>query len=862
MTEGSPPASLVAQLRFVLRLARRLIRSRELARSVSIVFVAGLAVMAMFVTLRTLSLSGAQIADRDLGRFGASVGYGSIVLPPGEDHFAPEVRAQALRAGLTDSEVMLSASDMQLATTPVRSVSMLEASWQDQPFPDRYDLLSGRWPTRPGEVVVTEPQDTPATAGGTLPLLGGKVTFTVVGTAEDHFARTTNLLVAPGTWASLDPSLAQGFPLLGAQPLLLWSGGDAESAVTAFTTAIDDYTRRSSTAIEGADALVVGGTLRFREQLLERPERTSIERTPAGYTIPSLLLPVAAVLLVFGLNDRRFRRTSTRLVAVGVRPSAATAALTVATLAWCAAAAAAGAIVGAGAGLVARVVIARVRDWPPGPVEGLAEPSLRLLTLVVLTTLFAGAALASRKQRGSSAVVSRSRPESPTAPAAGRRIRDARHLFAVAAWCATVAYAVRVDSPAKAMILTGVLTLAVLLVIPDVLDLVLKVLPEGGPRRRLALRQLAADKLRAGAIVAILTVLLGASMGFLTLLDTLIRTTDQQAFPDALPGQVLLADRASSTLPPPAALLRAVEASGIAEGLPRAELAYLFTTDESGNLTRSVTRDGHSGNILAVETAAQIEQLIGHSLNQTQRAVLAEGGLLVWADAPDTPNGPTHTVRLALKEGDSVTSRTSELPVATVDVPLVEWRTGTDGVMLRSTAGILNLPMPQNTPLIITEVSTAAAKAMQEAVARAGIDAQAVRIYTPPKPPVPAAALLATAAGLVILVLTAVFAATRAQTRALRGYVTRLVSIGISPTWARHVLLYQYGILIAASTLLSLSIALPPTVVIALRISGFVLSIPWAQLLTLLAAIYLATALAALRSALSLRTRKQIGPAA
>lgn len=856
MTDASCPASLMARLRFVLRLARRLIRSRELARSASIVFVAGLAIMAMFVTLRTLSLSGSQIADRDLGRFGASVGYGSIVLPPGEDQFAPDVRAQALRAGLTDSEVMLSASSTQLATTPARSVPMLEASWQDQPFPDRYELLSGRWPTRPGEVVLTEPQDAPATADGTLPLLGGKVTFTVVGTAEDQFARTTNLLVAPGTWASLDPSLAQGFPVLGAQPLLLWSGGDAESAVTAFTTAIGDYTRRSPTATEGADALVVGGTLRFREQLLERPERTSIERTPAGYTIPSLLLPVAAVLLVFGLNNRRFRQTSTRLVAVGVRPAAATAALTIAASAWCAAAAAAGAIVGTAIGGVARTVIAQLRDWPPGPIEGLATPPLQLLALVILTSVCAGAALARRKERVSSAVAHRSRSESQTTSTAKRHIRDARHLLAVAAWCATVAYAVRVDSPPKAMILTGVLTLAVLLVIPDVLDLVLRVLPEGGPRRRLALRQLAADRLRAGAIVAILTVLLGASMGFLTLLDTLIRTTDQQAYPDALPGQVLLADRASSTLPPPAALLRAVEASGVADGLPRAELAYLFTTDESGIPTRSVTRDGHNGNLLAVETAGQVELLIGHSLNPTQRAVLAEGGLLVWADAPDAP---TSNTRLAVKEGDKITSRSPELPAATVDVPLVEWRTGTDGVTLRSTANSLNLPTPRSTPLIITEVSDSAAKAMQEAVGRAGIDAQAVRIYVPPKPPVPAAALLATAVGLVILVLTAVFAATRAQTRTLRGYLTRLVSIGIPPNWARHVLLYQYGILIATSTLLSLSIALPPTVVIALQISGFVLSIPWAQLLTLLAAIYLATALAALRSTLSLRAREQTG---
>lgn len=854
MTEGNLPVSLVEQVRFVLRLARRLIRSRELARSVSIVFVAGLAVMAMFVTLRTLSMSGAQVADRDLGRFGASVGFGSIVLPPGEDHFTSDVRAQAQRAGFAaDSEVMLSVSDLQLATTPARSVSMLEVSWQDQPFPDRYDLLSGRWPTRPGEVVLTEPRDVPATAGDTLSLLGGTVTFTVVGTAEDQFARTTNLLVAPGTWASLDPRLAEGFPLLRAQPQLLFSGGDATGAVTAFTTAIDAYTKRSNTVTDGADALAVGGTLRFREQLLERPERTAIERTPAGYTVPSLLLPVAAVLLVFGLNDRRFRRTLRRLTAVGVRPSDAAAALTLAALAWSAVAATAGATVGTGAGLVARVVIAQLRDWPPGPIEGLAAPPLRLLALVVLTSLCAGAALARTKAPARTAAASRPRPDTPTASKAGRRLRDARHLLAVAAWCATVAYAARVNSPAKAMILSGILTLAVLLVIPDVLDRLMKVLSEGEPRRRLAFRQLAADKRRATAIVATLTVLLGASMGFLTLLDTLIRTVDQQTYPDTLPGQVLLADRASTTLPPPAALLHAVEASGVADGLPRAELAWLSTTDESTNRTREVIRDGQaSGSILAVKTDAQVEQLIGHPLNQSQRAVLAEGGLLIWADEPDIPQG---TERLTVKEDDHITRRTPELPVATVDVPLVEWRGGTDGVTLRSTADTLNLPVPQHTPLLITKVTPTAAHTLQVAAARAGIDAQAVRIHTPPPPPVPPAALLATAAGLVILVLTAVLTATRAQTRTLHTYLTSLVSIGISPTWSRHVLLYQYGILIATSTMLGLIIALPPTVVIALQISGFAFSIPWTQLLTLLAAIYLATALAALRSTLTLSTR-------
>ncbi|WNZ10422.1 hypothetical protein [Streptomyces sp. 11x1] len=69
-----------------------------------------------------------------------------------------------------------------------------------------------------------------------------------------------------------------------------------------------------------------------------------------------------------------------------------------------------------------------------------------------------------------------------------RRARDARHLLAVAAWCATVVYATWVDSPPQAMILTGILITAVLLSIPEVFSGVLRLLPESGPRRWLVRR--------------------------------------------------------------------------------------------------------------------------------------------------------------------------------------------------------------------------------------------------------------------------------------------------------------------------------------------------------------------------------------
>jgi hypothetical protein len=82
---------------------------------------------------------------------------------------------------------------------------------------------------------------------------------------------------------------------------------------------------------------------------------------------------------------------------------------------------------------------------------------------------------------------------------------------------------------------------------------------------------------RTAAAHAVSAVLLGGSLGYLAPLDTLIRTANQQAYPDVLPGQVLLADRYSITFPTPAALcgerLRSPRRSA------RSNSVYCFTTD-------------------------------------------------------------------------------------------------------------------------------------------------------------------------------------------------------------------------------------------------------------------------------------------
>ncbi|MFF9778335.1 hypothetical protein ACF1HJ_32335 [Streptomyces sp. NPDC013978] len=841
--------------RLTARLARRLARSRALARSVAIVFVAGLLVMGMFVTLRTLSLSGEQVAQNELGRFGAKVGYGSgVSLPPGDDTFLADLRSRMRDAGASDAEIVLSATDVQLNTTPARNVTALESDWAARPYPERYELLSGTWPSRPGEVAVTEPDDVRTPVGTTLTVLGD-VRLKVVATVDDRAADTTNLLLGPGTWAGLDPALSEGFPVLTAQMDVMWAGDRQQEVVDAFTAAArtwaEDGDSPEAAALREDGENAVAATLVTRDQLEARPQKTWIEKTPAGYTVPSILVPAAAVLLVFGLNGRRFRRTTASLTSVGVSRTTAALAPALAALAWSLAAAACGAVAGVAVGLGARLLISRLRDSPAGPLDDLASPALRLLAVVLVTGLIAGAVLA-RTRRAEPARPHTDADADRAADRPGaRRARDARHLLAVAAWCATVVYATWVDSPPQAMILTGILIAAVLLVIPEVFSGVLRLLPEGGPRRRLVRRQLAADRSRACAALAVLTVLFGASLGYVTLLDTLIRTAEKQSYPAVLPGQVLLAGHESDTFPPGEALLRTVDASGTLHGLRRTEPRYLMD-DDPGN-PRMASRKGDDGTLLAADTPADVERLIGRRLDSAQKAVLRNGGLLVWAHTADAPTGPSAHTSLVVRQGDKVLGSTAELPEASVEVSPAEWRTGSDGIMLRSTANALDLPIQAHGPIMVTGVPDTDARALQQAVVDAGMDAGAVLIHVDPDDPVPPAALLATAAGLVLLALAAVLAATRSQTRILRRYLARLIAVGIPPRWARQVLLCQHGILIAVSTLLGLLIAVIPTVVLASQISGFVLSVPWWQLGVLAAATYGAALLAAVLSAHKLR---------
>ena len=194
------------------------------------------------------------------------------------------------------------------------------------------------------------------------------------------------------------------------------------------------------------------------------------------------------------------------------------------------------------------------------------------------------------------------------------------------------------------------------------------------------------------------------------------------------------------------------------------------------------------------------------------------------------------------------------LPATTVAASSVAWRVGTAGVMLTVTARRLDLPLSTGATLY-AGLTSQQARALQRAVGRAGLDARTIQIYEGLPSVVPPAALVTTAVALAIVALLATFAAARAQARVLRGYLGRLISIGVPLKWARQVLLYQQGVVLAAATLLGAFIAITPLLLAEIRIDALVLSVPWTQVVILLVSIYVAAALAALHSSRAISAR-------
>jgi len=401
------------------------------------------------------------------------------------------------------------------------------------------------------------------------------------------------------------------------------------------------------------------------------------------------------------------------------------------------------------------------------------------------------------------------------------------------------------DTVPKAMVLTATVAAAVLLFTPEAVGAAIRLLPTSDPRTRLGRQQLHNDRTRAVAAVAVLTATLGAPLGLMTLLATLITTAQEDVVPTVAPHQVVLSGPGGAMHPPSPEVVTAVSAR-LANAAQPVKTGYLTT--ETVHVT---VKDAGIGAVLVVDTPEQASRLNNGALTETQRQTLQRGGLLVWSDGPGTRTLLSHD-----RASDRAAASSPPLPASRTTFEPA-WTVGVSGLLLSATAQRLNLTISP-AAIVFTDVTEAQAAAAEQAAIDNGLDPLQVGIYQPPEPITVPPAYYGAVLGLAAIVLATTMALARSQVITLRSYLGRLIAIGLSPRWARHVLLIQNGLVILTSTALAALIAVPPVVIAAVKLRGFTLSIPWTWLMLITAAFYLATLAATIASSRRLISKDRL----
>jgi hypothetical protein len=808
----------------VVDLGRRFVRGRQLPYSALTVGVAAAFLVTAYMTLHALSLTTAQRVEQSLGRFSSSIDLGGVVadIKPGRHTPVDRLTDAAERAGVPDIDIELNSFDVQTVRNGSRAF-YAERDWTAAPFPARYALTAGRWPERAGEVALTNPHELGVDALGKLEVFSGRASFDVVGFAGDRYGVFPQLLAAPGTWATLDRRLEQDFPAALATPRIYSSTLDprrmARIALAVSGRRSDDL---AATAPKGET----------RATLARNADAVWFQRLPAAYRVPAVLLPLLAVLLMIGLNDRWLRARMLVLTDAGVPRPAAAYGLMAAVAAVALVAVGAGTALGWLLALAARPALAAVHPLPLSPPVIPVMPALNVLAMLFVGWLAALAAVCfgsfERRER--------------TAGLRGRsrRWRDVRQLAALSAAGVAVVLTTQLRTAAETMVLAAFVAVAAVLVTPELVGWTAARLRESSYVELLAKRQLIADRRRGTLVAAILTVSLGLPLGFLTLLDTTLATEQSERLPEVGQGQLYLSS-VGGLLTPPSRGVHQIVTDELGTNADPVRLGYLASRDGS----RLVTASGLDGTfILTVDDVADAAALLGHPLSPAESATLLDGGLLAW-------DASARAQRLTVTDGADA-SGTLDVASRATPRPHAGWTQGIQGLTLASTARARHLPHSHGGTFYSGLADEQAVRA-RRAVVAAGFDGEQVTIYEKPAAVVPRAAQAAAAIGLAALVIGIGLAVARAQVAALRRYLGALLAIGVPPTWPRRVLLTQLAVIVGVGTALALVVALPPVVAAAWLVPDVVLSVPWTSLAAVVATVYASMALVTVFAARSLR---------
>lgn len=786
---------------YVVTLAWLFLRSARQLATASGVMLAVTFMTATVVVVNAFALSGDQVAQRDLGVHDHSL---SAPIPLGDRLTDSEVDAllgAVRKAGGLDPALKISSFEVvpdplprQHSTGRVKVPVYTEAEAVGEQFPGSYRLESGRWPTRPGEVVLSGALWEAAGKPGSFTIYSGAARLRVTGTATPLFGESSwRLLAAPGSWQTFPArQVLEGFSQPEGQVRLYWSG-------TADPRAVASEVAQAASRRVSVDQLLTG--YQSRRELVTAADAPLTERLPLIHTYPSLALTALVTLLMVNLNRARLIGALRRLTAVGLQPSTVRAAMVTALLLATAAAVVVGTVLGLGAGVaVRRFLVPVLSDQPLSPIPPLADSVTRTaLAAVVACVLGAWLRLHEPRHWGR-------RFAQVTSAVPWRLVRS---LVAGVLLVRGVAAATGFPTLAQMGTATFQIIGGLLILTPDLLRIATRGLSSSGSVTLTARRLVESDRSRHALAATTLACCISVPTAVATLYATEQRTEQAQTIAAVPVGQIWV--NAGNSTPRLAAQVAKIVSSTPGTDQP-STLGYL-----SGSRFGTLG-DGGAFGILVLPSVDALRAVHGGHPPQEAIETLTAGGVLDWS-------GATGPQRL-LVESKNGKRLTPELPTAQMEVDPA-YRMASAGAILQKTAERLGLLVQRDALYVFTDLDDSTIRAAVQQVTERGYDPKLVGHHVPPLPTEPSAEWYLATVGLSLTGFAVLWAVQRAQARHLRDYAARLLAIGLGPRWSLRVQLAQALLALVVACTVAIPAGAIPIALLALNTPiGLVLDVP------------------------------------
>lgn len=810
----------------VLFLAGRWLRGRAVRRSSVVLGVAFTVLAAVFVCVSSFALSPDQQADSQLGAYGQST-YDSVGVGAVDATFLARA-STALSAAALGSHLLISTPEMRpdsftklWVQGPVSTVRFVEDPGLRQAFPGRYTLDQGSWPVAPSDVVVSRHLLDALPDHIRFTMLSGRVRLHVVGVVADAYDWHGDTIVAgPGTWESIPPATpGRAYQPVSAEVRALFSADTPAATVTQVLQRL----LPPLPANQGTRAENLQSNLSTRPQVVASATATAFGNSQdlvVSY-LPLLLVVLVISALVVGQTRGPHRVNADRLVAIGVRRRRVVLSQVLSLLVAAAGSIAAGLGLGWLVGLALRVVVLpRFANQPLSPVPGPDGTALGIAALS-LGLIAAGTVWPER----SGAAVTRSLAARWRAEVPDGLVRRVSAVL-------LVVVAVRIGDTRVAAYLAMA---AVLLAGPDLLRVVLRLLPDRSPRCHVAVRLMRSELGRQSAAVVVVASCLALPICVATQLAS-TKLSESALTYNLVPDHQIWVQRTGDTGD-------VAGVAGIVDRVPQAGQAVsIWGLAPTPEATGQVQSDARFDNLasggtatMVLESADQLARVLGDTVPGDPEGVLNAGGVV------DFTGGAGNRRFVVYGPGGDPQRTTAQLPTLHVGVPR-QFTVKYSGAVLLATARKLGLPVSQPAAFVFPAVGDATIRAAVAAAVDAGYDSEFVQYAVPPPPPQLPTAAYVFLAGLVLGGFAVLLTVIRGQARRLRRYSSRLIALGVGPRWTLSVLGIQAAVTLGVGATTGVAAGILGVTITAN--SYTILDVPAAPIALACAATAAATALA------------------